>query len=303
MDQITRAFFELKFENDFLKKRGEAYQDFFATIMEKRHPGDFQRTRPWGRAGDRKNDGYLRSRRTLYQVYAPNEMEALKAVAKIEEDFLGALPHWRAYFDCWTFVHNARDGLGPDVLATLLRLESENPSVSVARLGFEELKAVVFELDERDIVLLLGHPPTRRGMLGLRMDELVPLLDQIARLAPTSAPDLRPVPSDKLQANLLSDHVATLLRAGMVREQLVRDYFRARTDPRMRDQIGESFRQRYAELRAENLSPDEIFVALQQWAGGDRVGPAHHQEAVLAVLAYMFQECEIFERPAAESDA
>jgi len=38
-----------------------------------------------GNAGDRKNDGYLRSERTLFQVYAPNEISANDATAKINE--------------------------------------------------------------------------------------------------------------------------------------------------------------------------------------------------------------------------
>lgn len=131
------------------------------------------------------------------------------------------------------------------------------------------------------------------------MAELVPLIEQISRLKPDAALDLRPVPADKMKFNALSEHVANLLRMGMVREQLVRDYFRARPDPRHRDEVAATFRRRYLDLRSDGaLGPDDIFVALQRWVtGGDYIAPAHHQEAVLAVLAYMFQECEIFERP------
>jgi hypothetical protein len=57
VDQFTQAFYELKFRNAFLESRGEAFQDLFSSIMEKRYPGDFIRTRPWGNQGDRKNDG------------------------------------------------------------------------------------------------------------------------------------------------------------------------------------------------------------------------------------------------------
>jgi len=62
MDRSSRAFYELVFENKFLRLRASAFQDFFADLMEKGYPGgDFIRVRPWGRQGDRKNDGYLRS--------------------------------------------------------------------------------------------------------------------------------------------------------------------------------------------------------------------------------------------------
>lgn len=110
MDSLRRAYYEMAFENAYLKKGGNGFQDFFSEIMEKCHPSDFQRVRPWGNIGDRKNDGYLRSGRTLFQVYAPNEMSANEAIAKIQEDFNGALPYWQQYFDKWVFVHNSKNG-------------------------------------------------------------------------------------------------------------------------------------------------------------------------------------------------
>src|SRR5262245_55230856 len=87
IDPIARAFFELHFELAFLKRKADEFQDFFSSIMEKRYPADFVRVKPWGNVGDKKNDGYLKSRRMLFQSYAPNSMEAAKAIAKIEEDF------------------------------------------------------------------------------------------------------------------------------------------------------------------------------------------------------------------------
>jgi hypothetical protein len=75
MDYITLAFYELHFRNAFLERGGDAFQDLFSMIMEKRYPsGDFQRVRPWGIEGDRKNDGYLQSKRVLFQCYAPDDI-------------------------------------------------------------------------------------------------------------------------------------------------------------------------------------------------------------------------------------
>lgn len=87
MDGVSRAYYEVCFERDYLKMTEKTFQDFFSELMEKRFPSDFQRVMPWGKVGDRKNDGYLKSKRMLFQVYAPKEMSARKAIAKIEEDF------------------------------------------------------------------------------------------------------------------------------------------------------------------------------------------------------------------------
>src|SRR5439155_23052641 len=87
VDDITRSHYEHKFEIAFLKAKGDAFQTLFENLMGKAHPADFIPCRPWGNVGDRKNDGYLKSERTLFQVYAPNEMNAAESTAKIDEDF------------------------------------------------------------------------------------------------------------------------------------------------------------------------------------------------------------------------
>jgi hypothetical protein len=110
VDLLSRAYYEVVFERDFLKKTATQFQDFFSEIMEKCHPGDFQRVRPWGNVGDRKNDGYRASQKILFQVYAPNEMEASKTIAKMDEDYREAMPYWEKYFTTWAFVHNSRSG-------------------------------------------------------------------------------------------------------------------------------------------------------------------------------------------------
>lgn len=296
MDPCAMAWFELKFENVWRRVRGEAFQDLFSSIMEKRHPADFQRTRPWGRDGDRKNDGYLKSARTLFQVYAPNELTASQTMTKIHEDFQGALDYWRDHFDRWVFVHNSGEGLGPQVLRTLLDLGAAHPSITIESWGFEELRAIALALSEDELTSLFGTPVSRRTLAATGMPDLIPVLEHISRLEPTPEPDLRPVPGDKLTQNLLSHHVKVLLKAGMSREALVRQYFHRHADPRQGDKIAAAFTTKYQELRAAS-SPDEVFAGLQRWAGGDEVGAPHKQAAILAVLAYMFQECHIFERP------
>jgi hypothetical protein len=92
--------------------------------------------RPWGAAGGRKNDGYLKSERLLFQVHAPNEMKVSQTIAKIRADFTEALPHWMNHLDTWVFVHNTSAGLPPDVIATLLDLEQQHPAVKVRDWGF-----------------------------------------------------------------------------------------------------------------------------------------------------------------------
>jgi ABC-3C protein len=297
MDAITRAHYEMCFKVAFMEKKADEFQGFFSDIMEKRYPSDFVRVRPWGKVGDKKNDGYLKSKRMLFQCYAPNGWPSAATEAKIAADLAGALPHWKEWFGTWVFVHNSREGLGPDVLALLLQLGTQHQPLLVTQWGFEELRQEALQLAEPELASLFGPAPSRAGMVALGLDEVRPVLDHIALLNPVAAPDLRPVPADKLQRNLLSGAVEELLRAGMGRADPVRKYFKLK--PTIQDRIAEAFRQRYGELRASNETPDAIFAALQRFVGGHEQMPAT-QNAVLAVLAFFFEECDIFERPEAQ---
>ena len=83
---LSDAYYEQKFENEYLRAKGDAFQTFFERLMSLAYKADFMPCRPWGSQGDRKNDGYLKSERRLFQVYAPNEMDGAKAKAKITID-------------------------------------------------------------------------------------------------------------------------------------------------------------------------------------------------------------------------
>ena len=104
--------FELQFRLVFAEQRGNAFQNFFNTLMERRDP-DFRRVRPWGNVGDRSNDGWSPARRMLFQVYAPSSYRASEVAEKLQEDYDGAIDYWEQYFDTWVFVHNDVDGLSP----------------------------------------------------------------------------------------------------------------------------------------------------------------------------------------------
>jgi hypothetical protein len=297
MDDLSRAYYEVVFERDFLKKTGSQFQDFFSEAMEKRYPGDYIRVRPWGNVGDRKNDGYLRSERILFQVYAPNDLTAAEAIAKINEDFNGALPYWQQHFDTWTFVHNSRNGLGPDVTKRLLDLDEAHRPLRVLPWGFEEIRQRVFTLNLVDLASLLGPAPSRKDVLNVGFEELQVVLSAIARQRPVAEHDLRPVPPGKLLANGLSGSVKDLLTAGMSRSSLVGQFFQQHSDPNYGDEVVQAFRIKYRDLRAAETDPDIIFKLLYEFAGGYRRGEPSHETAVLAVLAYLFEQCDIFERP------
>jgi hypothetical protein len=294
MDPFKRAFHEMAFKAQYLESWGDEFQDLFSTIMEKRYPGgDFTRVRPWGNVGDKKNDGYLKSERTLFACYAPNEMDSKEAINKINSDFAGAQPHWKQYFDKWIFVHNSKIGLGPDVLKLLLDLQKKKPP-DVTHWGFEDLRKLVFELTEVDIASLLGAPPSPLDVANVSFQSLDRVLKVIGRQAATQTDQIRPVPANKILENGLSESVQELLRAGTAKSRLVAEYFRKSSDPNLGDEVVQAFHNKYLELDQTLSDPDEIFSELQKFAGGVFRGTPEHESAVLAVLAYLFESCDIY---------
>ncbi len=170
MDAIARAYFTAQFTTAFHRRAAGAFQDLFADIMECRYGAGFHRVRPWGSRGDRKNDGYLALERTLFQVYAPREMSADKAIEKIDADFRGASPYWEAHFDTWIFVHNDPEGVGPDVERKLLELNDSEP-VTVGHWGYTRLLDIVLECEASALARILGDPPAQRATTGWRLVE------------------------------------------------------------------------------------------------------------------------------------
>ena len=246
LDDTERAFYEMRFELECYKFTGEQFQELFSDAMGKAYPRDFIKVRPWGNSGDRKNDGYRRSTRTIYQVYAPKTAASSKVVAKIEEDFKECIPHWEEYFDIWCFVHNDLSGIGPQFLELLLRLDKSHGKVSVNHWGIPELRTVVFSLSRPDLQHLFGCiAPSRQSVIDVSSNDIATILQQIPLRAAPSPQSIRPVSDQKLKYNALSPSVGELLRVGMSRAQTVREIISGYYDPLFGDKLAQSFRERY----------------------------------------------------------
>jgi len=141
---------------------------------------------------------------------------------------------------------------------------------------------------------LFGVVPSGRTLEKLDFASLRPVLMAIQRSPPDEEPPLTAPSRLKLQNNALSGDAVALLRQGRRRQKLVQDFFDAWPDPSFGEDIAQGFRTRYQSLKAVGLGPDQIFCQLQAFAGG-MDGEPSHQGAVLAILSYFFELCDIFE--------
>ncbi len=77
----------------------------------------------------------------------------------------------------------------------------------------------------------------------------------------------------------------------------MRQFFDKWYDLEFGEKIAKAFREQYKSLRKQKLTPNIIFSELQAWTGGEQRGTPEHELAVLTVLAYYFERCDIFKEP------
>lgn len=268
--------------------------------MERGYPADFQKVKPYGRIGDKKCDGYQRSLKRVYQAYAPEKMQVGETNAKIEEDFNGAIEHWAGDMTSWVFVHNQWRGVPPDVLLNILAIDGTN-GVSALAWCEPELHDEFFRLTPENQAVILGPAPTPQSFVRIQLKDVVQVVNVIAQQEVPPPEEVREVPAGKLSANFLSVPVQSLLTLGSRKGKLVKKFFAEWHDPELGDRIAKTFRSRYEELRTANVLGDDAFFELWRFAGGGLKESINQEAAVLSVLAFLFEECEIFEAPRIEA--
>jgi hypothetical protein len=272
---------------------------FFSRLMGLRHPTEFIATRPWGNQGDRKCDGYLRPTRVLFQCFAPNDLALANTLAKMKEDFAGALPYRKEFWDCWVFVHNAPEArLGTDIARQLEEFQRENPGVTTEAWGFYALRKKALELSEIDLRSLLPHIPTPADFADLGLRDIKPIVDHLVTGAAPSEGTVVAPPPGKIAHNRLSVAVAQFLTLGMASSRLLKQYLSAHPDKTYGDRVAALFNAKYQLLRQEGGEPEDILAELYAFAAGPlQESNLRRQAAVWTVLAYLFEHCEILERP------
>ena len=280
---------------------GIHFQEFFSAFMENLHGSDYVRVRAYGATGDKGCDGYLRSSGAVFQCYGALNGSPTKAaylIDKMESDFQKALTSLSSIMKEWRMVHNLVDGLPIAAVEKLHEIQNTNPSIPCAFFGLERFEHHLTELTTDQTNSLLGPAATNHDAQNLQMEELRSLITSLMESAehtPASATTIQPVPRDKLQANELPFYWYSLISAGWQNAHLVSAYFNNHHDPLRGETIAAMFRERYQYLRAQDLSPESVMDALYEHIVG--IGTVHpaRQVAAQALLAHLFESCEIFE--------
>ena len=103
-------------------------------------------------------------------------------------------------------------------------------------------------------------------------------------------------PKDKIQKNQLSSEIEKLIVLGLLQAPQVSDYINSHHDLRFADDLAQGFITEYNRLKyVEQLASDELFYGLLDFASA-RKSDFLLRAAGLAVLSYLFEKCEVFEK-------
>lgn len=297
-----RYYWRIALELRLRKANSDAFQDFFSTVMGLLHGDDFVRVRPYGALGDKGCDGYVQSKGQLFQCYGALAGE-LKQVAtlttKMTDDFAKALKNLAAIMKEWHMVHNIADGLPVEAITTMDALRKSNPTLTLGFIGVEGFSERVFRLQPFQIEPLLGPVASDADATTLDTAALRDLIQHLRTEADAidfDPQDLRPVPLHKLNYNNLPNHWKQLIAGGWKNAHLVGQYFDRHPDPLTGERIAKLFRDRYDYLKAQQLSPGDIMGVLYELVTGIGNVPPQKQVAAQSLLAFLFENCDIFER-------
>jgi len=307
MNLTQEYWWKISLELKLRRVSGDAFQDLFSDVMQKLHGEDFIRIRPFGSKGDKGCDGYIQSNGQVFQCYGAINGDKGKVsylIGKMKEDFEKAKKKIPSIMKEWHMVHNLVDGLPIDAVEVLEDLKRENSDIKFGFIGIEGFEERVNNLTETQVEGLLGPTATHHDSCNLQIEELRDLVRDVAQSAESmtaTASPIDPVSAEKLDANDLPGHWRSLIAGGWQNAHLVASYLDRHPEPLTGERIAKLFNEKYQYLKAQHLCPGSIMTELYQLVTGTGTVAPQRQVAAQALLAHLFESCDIFENVSEET--
>lgn len=301
MTPDQRAWWKLHLELRLRRTHGVAFQDFFGDIVDRVHGSDYVRVRAFGSLGDDGCDGYLQSSGRVYQCYGKGQDSGLKVkdlLGKVEEDYGKAKTKLASIMKEWTFVHNLHDGVPVQLPVKIEELRAANPEHVFSQAGPPAFWSWIARMARADIEDVLGPAPGLAERTTLDLVEVSQLLEALlVRMDDVPVVDTAPVlvPSDKLERNSIDGVWRFILVQSLPLSRDVRSYIDEQPRPELGPAVAEALSRRYVDLKSQELSPSDILAQLYDDIVGVGSASAKRRIAGQALMAYLFEACDIFE--------
>lgn len=285
------------FQNKIFKADGQTFEDIFTEIMNYAEP-DFHSIKPWGNIGDRKNDGYIKSKGIFYQVYAPEDIRKSyrNAINKLKTDFEGLKSFWSPINEFYFVVNDKFKDVNADCEQIIQEIKEKHHLNNAGFLTAKDLENILFKLDDDQIFLITGNIPDPATIKQLDYSILTEVIGYIMQL-PLKKGDkskiVWPEWDEKIKFNNLSEHTARLLNNGYIQLHYLKEYLSNNSNflaDSLRDKMNEIY------LQEKNIHKgDDLFWAIVNCASPKA---AHmYQTSVIVIMSKYFETCDIFEEP------
>ncbi len=300
MNVQEKTFARQLFQNKILKADGQIFEDIFSAVMNYAE-ADFQQIKPWGNIGDRKNDGYIRTKGIFYQVYAPEDIRKkyTKVVSKLKEDFDGLKAQWSPVNEFYFVVNDRYKGVNADCEKIIQEMKISHNLNDAGFLTAKDLENILFKLEDDQIYSITGHIPDPANIKQLDFSILNEVIGYIMQLPLNTDDKSKIVVPDwngKIKLNVLSEYVSQLLSNGCIQLHSLDEYLKNNSDF-LADSLREKMNGVYSQEK-ENKSGDELFWAIVNSASPK--AEQMYQTSVIVIMSKYFETCDIFEESVQE---
>lgn len=297
MNSSEKAFARHLFQNKIYRADGQKFEDLFTKIMRYFDP-NFQAIKPWGNIGDRKNDGYNKSKGIYYQVFAPEDIRKSypDVIAKLKVDFKGLQSYWNPIKEFHFVVNDKYKGVNADCERTMEEIKNSYGLRQASFLTAKHLENMLFSLDIDQIVNVTGFIPDLATIQQLDYSVLNEVIGHIMNLPISHKGENKltlPDWGSKLVFNCLSDETAELLENGFYQRYSLDDYLASNGDF-LADSLRDQMNNIYIEQEVEH-SGDDLFWAIVNYASPRQARA--FQTTVIIIMAKYFETCDVFKEP------
>jgi len=297
MNPQEKTLARLLFRNKVLESDGQKFEDIFTNIMNYAEP-DFQQIKPWGNIGDRKNDGYIKSKNIYFQVYAPENISTSypDVIDKLDTDFKGLLKQWSPIEEYYFVLNDKYNGINPDCAIKFKQLEKQHKII----MGFKtakDLENILLDLADDQIQAVAGFLPDPKFLKTLDFSILNEVIGFILNLSLIPLEDDKisyPDWDEKIKFNKLTELSANYLNNGFQQVGNLENYLKNNSNF-LADELEKKIHQLYLEEQKKGLLGDDLFWSIVNNASPKKETP--YQTAVIIVMAKYFESCDIFEEP------
>lgn len=296
MNNQEKALLRKQFKLKIHEANGQAFEDIFTTIMNYVE-SDFQSIKPWGNIGDRKNDGYIRSKGIFFQVFSPEEITTSypNVIKKLNGDFNKLLKQWSPVNEFYFVVNDKYQGVNADCEQAIQSIKKNHGLMNAGFKTAADLENLLFSLEESQILTIAGFLPDP-AMIQLDYTVLSEIISHLMGLSLPKTQDssiIYPDWNEKITFNNLDSMAANYLNNGSLQIGSLDEYLDNQSNF-FADKVKDKIREIYTECR-KTYSGSDLF-----WKMVDMISTrpeTSFQAAGIVLISKYFETCDVFEEP------